>query len=673
MKKNTQYRALTTSEIGILTQQGCTSADWTQISVGQGFIPQNVCHVQFSGIVRMGDNSGTVCFSGGIVRNCGIYHASIHNCTIGQHVYIRHISNYIANYDIEDHVILENIELCFIDGVTSFGNGIKVSALDETGGRGVMIYDKLSAHLAYFQAWYKHRHCLIQEIESKITAYTESIQTSRGTIGTYSIIRNCRQITNVKFGPHSQVFGSTRLYEGSVNSNEFAPVKLGAGILAENFIVSSGAEISDGVIISNCFIGQGCILGKQYSAENSLFFANCQGFLGEACAVFGGPYTVSHHKSTLLIAGMFSFCNAGSGSNQSNHMYKLGPIHHGIVERGSKTTSDSYILWPAKIGAFTLVMGRHYKNTDTSDLPFSYLIENKDDSWIAPGINLRSVGTIRDVLKWPKRDRRTDPEKLDCINFNLLSPFTIQKMQKGLDILRSLKEISGETTAVFAYRNTLISRSALEKGMDLYEKAIYKFLGNSIISRIEKCEVETWEDLQNCLKPQHSIGQGEWSDLSGLIAPKTEINLLIKRIETGEIASLTEIEDEFQRIHANYYEYEWIWAAELLVEITRKRIEDLKISDVISLVSKWKESVIGLDRMLYDDAKKEFGMDSMTGFGMDGNKTTQKLDFEKVRGNFENNDFVKEIVSHIHKKTVLGESILEKLAAIETTLQKQLI
>jgi hypothetical protein len=55
------------------------------------------------------------------------------------------------------------------------------------------------------------------------------------------------------------------------------------------------------------------------------------------------------------------------------------------------------------------------------------------------------------------------------------------------------------------------------------------------------------------------------------------------------------------------------------------------------------------------------------------NKTTQKLDFERVRGNFENNDFVREIVSHIQKKTVLGESMLEKLAGIETTLQKQLI
>ena len=310
-------------------------------------------------------------------------------------------------------------------------------------------------------------------------------------------------------------------------------------------------------------------------------------------------------------------------------------------------------------------MGRHYKNADTSDLPFSYLIESKDDSWIVPGINLRSVGTIRDVMKWPRRDRRNDPEKLDCINFNLLSPFTIKKMQKGLEILKSLKEISGETTEVFAYRNTLISKSALDKGIDLYDKAIYKFLGNSLISRLEKCNIQTLEQLKECLKPENNIGQGDWSDLSGLIAPKTEISNLIRKIEQKEIGGLGDIEQEFKNLHANYYDFEWTWASELLIEKTGKSIEELTINDIIALIGKWKESVIGLDELLYEDAKKEFRLDSMTGFGMDGNKTTQKLDFEKVRGKFESNDFVNEIVNHIQRKTLLGEKMIEKLTTIE--------
>jgi hypothetical protein len=116
----------------------------------------------------------------------------------------------------------------------------------------------------------------------------------------------------------------------------------------EKFIVCSDSVVTESTIVDKCFVGQGCYLGKHYSAENSLFFANCGGYHGEACSIFAGPFTVTHHKSTLLIAGIYSFMNAGSGSNQSNHMYKLGPIHQGIMERGSKTTSDSYLLWPAQ-------------------------------------------------------------------------------------------------------------------------------------------------------------------------------------------------------------------------------------------------------------------------------------------------------------------------------------
>ncbi|MFR3853580.1 MAG: DUF4954 family protein, partial [Odoribacter splanchnicus] len=140
-------------------------------------------------------------------------------------------------------------------------------------------------------------------------------------------------------------------------SNAEAPVFIGHNVMAEDFIISSGACITDGAALIRCFVGQACHLGHLFSAHDSLFFSNCQGENGEACAVFAGPYTVTMHKSSLLIAGMFSFLNAGSGSNQSNHLYKLGPIHQGIVERGSKTTSDSYLLWPAKIGAFSLIMG----------------------------------------------------------------------------------------------------------------------------------------------------------------------------------------------------------------------------------------------------------------------------------------------------------------------------
>ena len=169
-----------------------------------------------------------------------------------------------------------------------------------------------------------------------------------------------------------------------------------------------------------------------------MFFANTEAFHGEAVAVFGGPYTVTHHKSTLLIAGMYSFFNAGSGMNQSNHMYKLGPVHQGIVERGSKTGSSAYMLWPCRVGAYTAIMVKNLGNFDTSDFPFSYINVDHEKSILTPGMNLFTVGTRRDSEKWPNRDKRKDPDKLDLINFDLFSPYIIEKV---VTASRTLKEL----------------------------------------------------------------------------------------------------------------------------------------------------------------------------------------------------------------------------------------
>ena len=417
-------------------------------------------------------------------------------------------------------------------------------------------------------------------------------------------------------------------------------------------------------MIDKCFIGQGCVLAKHYSAEHSLFFANCGGYHGEACSIFAGPYTVTHHKSTLLIAGIFSFMNAGSGSNQSNHMYKLGPIHQGIMERGSKTTSDSYLLWPARIGPYTLIMGRHYKNMDTSSLPFSYLIESNDESILVPGINLRSVGTIRDAQKWPLRDVRKDTFKIDQVNFNLLSPYTIRKMFEGRELLRKLKSEFPPGTASFSFNNMIISGPSLDRGIKLYQTGINKFLGNSLIKRLEKCEFKTNEELQHRLAPDLSHGSGEWVDLAGLITPKNEVDKLLESVESGKIASVEELAQSFIVLHNAYYQWEWTWVCERIEEESGISVMKLTANDVIRIIENWEKSVIDLDNLLYEDARKEFTLSSMTGFGIDGSAEDKKLDFEEVRGEFESNTVVAAIQEHIKQKKSLGDELINRMKKI---------
>ncbi len=658
------YRNLSSLEIEQLEKQLCTCTEWNNILVSNNFNPKNIFNTHFSGTIKIGKQEKNIELFGGISKPSGINNSTLHNVIIGDNCYINNIKTHISNCEIEENVIIDNVQMIATQGPSTFGQGQKVAVLDESGGRKIMISDNLSAQIAYIMTLYRYRPLLIENLEKIINVYVETKKSTFGHIGKNTTLINCGSLKNVWLGEHVTIEGARALEDGTIISNEKAPVYIGNNVIMKHFVVQSGTSIIEGVIIDKCYVGQGCELGKNYSAENSVFFANCQGFHGEACSIFAGPFTVTHHKSTLLIAGMYSFLNAGSGSNQSNHMYKLGPIHQGIVERGSKTTSDSYLLWPAKIGPFTLVMGRHYKNSDTSDMPFSYLIENDDKSWLVPGINLRSVGTIRDAMKWPKRDNRKDPNKLDCINFNLLSPYTIQKMVKALEILENLKKVSGQTSQEYVFHNASISQSALNRGIMLYNIGIDKFLGNSLITRLFKANLKTEEDLRQRLRPDCEDGQGEWVDISGLIAPKNEVNKILEAIENGDLCDLQAIQQEFQKLHSRYYEIEWTWAAALLEWRLQKPIEQMTICDIMNLVSRWKKSVIDLDQMLYEDARKEFNLTSMTGFGQDSNDaSTQQADFEMVRGSFESNSFVQEIKSHIDKKSKLGERMMNELKA----------
>ncbi|MFA5238749.1 MAG: DUF4954 family protein [Phycisphaerae bacterium] len=656
-----EFRALSNTEITQLQQQGCSCPDWTNIKVAQGFDAGRVMSTYFSGEVEIGELKGTVTFHGGLEKPAGISRATIHNCKIGNNVYINNVKTYIANYVIEDNVVIDNVDLLAVEEESSFGNGTEVAVVNEAGGREIPIYDHLSAHIAYVIAFYRHLPKVIESLRKMIAAYTRSVTSPMGLLAKGARIINCRIIKNVKVGPASVIEGASRLENGSINSCLEAPVYIGPGVFAEDFIVCSGSKISDGTIVSKCFIGQSTELAKQYSAENSVFFANCGGFHGEACSIFAGPYTVTHHKSTLLIAGLFSFLNAGSGTNQSNHMYKLGPVHQGVVERGSKTASDSYMLWPAKVGAFTVVMGRHYRNSDTSDLPFSYLIEHEDESILVPGVNLRSVGTVRDARKWPKRDKRKDPRKLDLINFKLLSPYTIQKMLNGSNLLTNLKLTSGATSDYYTYHSCKIKSSSLDQGIKLYQTGTDKFLGNCLIKRLEGRQFENIGELRAALSPQTDTGTGKWLDLAGLFAPEECIRKMLSDIETGSINTLEKVTEIFRSIHENYSKYEWAWTANVLQQQLGKNIDKITADDIIKLVTKWKEAVLELDHRLYADAKKEFTDTAQIGYGLDGDEQTKHGDFAQVRGVFEKDGFVSEIEKHIAEKTALGDELISRM------------
>jgi NDP-sugar pyrophosphorylase family protein len=650
---------LTQTQIQQLEKQNCKCTNWNDVLVSPAFKTDNIKTVTFSGKIKLGAFDKQVSFYGGVLKPAGLRDAHIHNCVIGDNVYISNVLSHIANYIIEDECIIEHIDLLATEGQTTFGNGVKAVVINEGGGREILIYDNLCAQVAYMMALYRHKTKVLENLEKMIMQYADSVKSDIGTISKGAHLTNCGTIKNVRIGQFAVIGNVKRLENGTIKSCKEDPTEVGASVVAKDFIIAEGAKISESSIISDCFIGQAVRMTKQFSAENSVCFANCGFHHGEICSIFAGPYTVSHHKSTLLIAGLFSFFNAGSGTNQSNHMYKVGSVHQGIFERGAKMASDGYVMYPVRIGAFCVVMGRHYQHPDTGDMPFSYIYEQDNKCFVVPAVNLRTVGIIRDGEKWPKRDERKCPNKTDLIIFDVLSPYTVQKIINGLETLLNLKAVTGGND-VQCSMNLHLKAAWIHKGIELYTLAINKFLGDCLVAKLADAKLNSIDDLQKIFK-QSDSGLGKWVDVAGLLAPQSDIESLLNDIESGALTSMNDIQQRLQKSFADYKDNKWSWVCEKLNCILKNKID---AEGVIKILNVWQQASHKLYEMIAQDAQKEFETPPRIGYGIDGDEKVRDADFDAVRGIFESNGFVKELKKRQANVSSTAQEWIEKIKVL---------
>jgi len=649
MTDPTAWRALAADEIAALEANGCCADDWAAVEVYDGFRPEFVADCTFSGEkVRLGVFADRVAFPGGSMQG-GVYDCHIHNSSIACGSLVRNVGT-LANYDVQPGALIDDCGLITVDGETAFGNGVEVEVFNEGGGRELRIFERLSAQIAYLAACYRHRPQLVAALDKIAGDFAASRKSDRGSIGVGARVRNCSTIKNVRIGESADVDGAMLLEDGTICSCKDAPTTVGAGVIAKRFIIGTGSTVDGRAIVTDSFIGQACQIGRQFSAEGCAFFANGQAFHGEAVSLLGGPYTVTHHKSTLLIACMLSFYNAGSATNQSNHMYKLGPVHQGILERGSKTGSGSYLLWPARVGPFTAVMGKHYANFDSRDMPFSYVTAEKEGSVLSPAVNLFTVGTKRDGDKWPSRDGRTDPDMLDLIHFPVFSPLTIGRCMNGLAILSQLYADAPRERQYVSHGGIKIKRLLCRTAKKHYTAAIQTYLGEKLADRLESGA---------SLEPTGLEGAEDWVDVLGMLAPQSQVESLCTAIETGEVADLADLETRLRAIHAAYDEYEWNWVCKAWSGFSAKKAPAAMTDDERkAAITTWQKSAVKLNNMILGDAKKEFDIQTRLGFGIDGDESVRDADFEAVRGTPDENKFVRQIRQESEAITARAEKLL---------------
>lgn len=624
------YRNLQDSEIAALSAQGCTAEDWSRITVAEGFHTDWIRNVVFSGEVKLGSNGAEIACGAGVIRRSGVYNAALHNCTVGGGVLIYNVGRYIANYDIAEGVMIENVGQISCEGSGSFGNGVEVSAINEAGGREVPIYDELTAQVAYVMAMYRHRTETVAWLRNMVARKVREKTSSRGYIGKSASVVNTVSLVDVRIGAYATVDGASTLSNGTINSSAESPSCIGSGVAARDFIIARSARVDTGAMLRSCFVGEGVVIENGFSAEHSLFFANSHCTHGEACAVFAGPYTVSHHRATLLIAGYFSFFNAGSGANQSNHMYKSGPVHQGIHLRGCKFSSDAYILLPASTGVFTIVKGRHYQHHDTDYMPFSYLIEERGDSYLLPAMNLRSYGTARDIRKWPGRDRRRGVAS-DLIRYELMTPYTAGKIIRAIhecEFLLARYPTAEEVT----WNRVKIKTPALRKGLLLYTQALRGYLSELLEhGTVPGPGLAALPDDAPAGLATPPDGVIEWIDLAGLIVPSAAIDRLLDEVDAGRLAGLEILEQHLRKLDTEYSGMVASWAVYALEKLLKKSAVRITAGDLRQVIAQGEADRAALAAGVEMDARRDFAPLMAVGYGIDSEQY-RDADFRAVRG-----------------------------------------
>ena len=569
-------RHITSEERSALELRGCLAESWERVMVAPDFRVEQLRNVRLEGEVTIGERSY-------------ISHSTICNYHIGPECHIDSVLRMECRHD------------------STFGNGVMVSAVNENGGRSIPIYNDLTAQIAYIMAMMRNRTSAIMELKRKVDAETERLRSSVGRVERGVRILGVKFIREVNIGEGTIIEGASHLENGTILRN----ATIGVDVRAKNFIIDNDATVESGACIERCFVGEKSHLANGFTAADSLFFANCHCENGEAAAIFAGPFTVSHHKSSLLIAGIFSFFNAGSGTNQSNHLFKSGAVHQAVHLRGSKFGSNAYVMSPAIEGPYTVILGRHTRHHDTQDMPYSYLIEEDGHSSLVPAIALRSYGTVRDTEKWMTRDKRRI--KRDNIHFEEHNPYLTGKMLRGVDILTRLSDEDPEAK-VYNYNRTVIKAAMLQRGIKLYNSAIAASIGMML--------------CRGDLSRATAESCGEWLDIAGQYLPQALVENILAEAEKST-TTLADIKAMFDKAMNEYEDMAAAYACNLLGNLLGRTPTS---EDIASAIEAARNIHTRMRETTEVDRLRDIGTDMMIGYGYDFREIDeQEADFRNTR------------------------------------------
>lgn len=613
------YRSLTLEEIGVLIENGNRADSWEHILVCDPFIPHQIRHNNFFGLVRIGAMEPIYLEYRNLKLESGIYNSTIVSCDIGDAVAIHHV-RYMSHFIIGNDVILSNISEMETSSTAKFGNGIlregesedlriALELCNENGVRSILPFDGMQAADAYL--WTRNRQDL--QLQNRFKEITEKrFSKTRGSysvIGDRCIIKNSQNIKNVNIGSDAYIKGINKLKNVTINSSPDAFTQIGEGCELVNGIVGYGCRIFYGVkavrFILSSFsqLKYGARLINSFLGDNSTI---------SCCEVLNSlifPAHEQHHNNSFLCAAVvMGQSNMAAGATVgSNHNSRAadGEI---IAGRGFWPGLCVSLKHNSRFASYTLLVKGDFPHELDIQIPFS-LINNdvkNDKLIIIPGywFMYNMYALIRNGNKYESRDKRL--LKNQYLEYDILAPDTVNELFNSLRIIEfavgshhnaRLSDVTHEQILIdgkarltgdsheipssievsgFEHSKRKVELVKVGQAYSLFKRFIQYYGSIHIIDFLKN---NSFEQLKVKMKDSQRL---EWENIGGQLIEKDAIEQLMSEIKSGKIDEWEDVHKYYHDLSKSYLESKRSHAFASILEITGETWETITIETLKS-------------------------------------------------------------------------------------------
>jgi len=440
-------RNLYKPEVDLLESLGNTARDWSRVRVADGFNPRRVRGCEFHGHVTLGRFTRTVELAGGLEVVAGLSDSTVADCVVGHNALVRGVG-LLSNYVVAEGAVLADCGRVTCAPGATFGNGGRVAAALEGGGRDVEVFAELDVELAAAVARPGARRAELEGYLRAVAFYRDRAASNRGIIGPGARVWSVPRVEDAYVGPAAAVDGATAVVRSTLLSTADEPAEVSTGALVSDSVLQWGSRAASMAVVERSVLAEHARAERHGQVRDSVIGPGTEVAAGEVISCVLGPLVGCHHQS-LLISTLWPAGrgNVAYGANAGSNHTSRAPDQEFRAGEGLFLGLGVNVKFPCDLerSPYTVVACGTDLPPQKVSFPFSLIAPPREHLAGAPPANQISPGWVlrenvyalrRCEAKFRARDRarrsRCDPA--------VLRRDTVELMRDACRRLRQVRE-----------------------------------------------------------------------------------------------------------------------------------------------------------------------------------------------------------------------------------------